>query len=153
MIIEISVAIIAVAFVALVIYIIAFTKALKITLGQVNQTLVEVRKQLDEVGGEAKKTIEQTHEVSVDLKNKMAALNSVFSTVANIGDILEQKSFLFKREIISSSDEESLRVAVHASKTKEGPSARELFKVADILELAGMGIRLWQKLKKRGDKQ
>lgn len=153
MIIEISVAIIAIAFVALVIYIIAFTKALKITLEQVNQTLFEVRKQLDEVGGEAKKTIEQTHEVSTDLKNKMVALNSIFSAVANIGDILEQKSFLFKRKIISSSDEESLHMAVHASKIKEEPSARELCKFADILELAGIGIRLWQKLKKRGDKQ
>jgi hypothetical protein len=41
MIIDISVAVIALAFVALVIYLIVMIKSLRVTLGQVNQTLVE----------------------------------------------------------------------------------------------------------------
>lgn len=154
MIIEISVAVIAIAFVALVIYLIIFITALKVTLGQVDQTLVEVREQINEIGSEAKKTIEQTNEVSADLKDKVAKLNSVFAAVANVGEFLEQKTFLLKREVISSSDEETPHEADHASTVGKEPSpARELFKVADILELAGMGVCLWQKLKKRGDKQ
>ncbi len=154
MIIEISLAVIAIAFVALVIYLITFITALKVTLGQVDQTLVEVREQLNEVGGEAKKTLEQTNEISTDFKSKVAKLNSVFATVANIGEFLEQKTFFLKKEVNDSSDEEPPHEAVHASTGEKGPSpAREIFKVADILELAGMGICLWQKLKKRGDKQ
>lgn len=144
MVMEISVAIIAIAFVALVLYVIALIKALRVTLGQVNQTLVEVRKQLDEVGNEAKEVIEHTNQLSFDLKQKMESLDSLFKSVANIGDVLEHQTASLKKGSV-----EAKHSSLDFTETEKKTPLPGLIKVADILELAGMGIRLWQKLKKR----
>lgn len=148
MIIEISVAIIALAFAALVIYIIAVTKALKITLGQVNQTLTDVRKHLDEIGVEAKKTTENVDHLSLDLNNKMEALNPVFNAISNIGDYLEQKTktLKFEAKITALKNAEALDLEEEDlidSKTEV------INKVANILELVGQSFRLWQDVHKR----
>lgn len=126
MIIEISVAVIAAAFVILVIYLIVMTKAVRVTLNQTNQTLAE-----------AKKVLEHTGEVSLDVKNKMESLDSVFNTVANIGDILEIKT------------EEAKEFVEDVAIEQERSYHRRVSQIGDILELAGLGFRLWQKLKRR----
>jgi uncharacterized protein YoxC len=144
MVMEISVAIIAIAFAALVLYVIALIKALRVTLGQVNQTLVEVRKQLDEIGNETKEVIAHTNQLSFDLKQKMESLDSLFKTVANVGDVLEHQTASLKKRSV-----ENKHAPLDFTETEKKTPTPELIKVADILELAGMGIRLWQKLKKR----
>lgn len=148
MIIEISVAIIALAFVALVIYIIAVTKALKVTLGQVNQTLSDVRKHLDDLGTEAKKATENVDQLGHDLNSKMEALKPIFNAISNIGDYLEQKTKTLKLEAeicaLKNEDEAStLEEELVDSKTKV------INKVANILELVGQSFRLWQDVHKR----
>lgn len=149
MIIEISVAIIALAFVALVIYIIAVIKALKTTLGQVNQTLVDVRKHLDEIGSEARKTTENVDHLSLDINNKMEALNPVFNAIANIGDYLEQKTKSLKLEakICALKNEEAM--ALEENIDESDSQTRIVNKVANILELVGQSFRLWQDVHKR----
>jgi uncharacterized protein YoxC len=158
MIIEISVAIIALAFAALVIYLIAMIQTLRGLLGQVNHTLVHVRSQLDDMGGEAKKVIEHTNQMGADLQKKMEALNSVFKAVENVGDVLENKTASFKEESTAQAlKSESVKVKsesiaaslASASAKAEKPKDNELHRVADFLELVGLSIRLWQKLKKR----
>lgn len=150
MIIEISVAVIAVAFVALVIYVIAMINALRLTINQVNQALPELRKQLDETGNQAKKTIEHVNQISFDLKNKMESLNSIFNTISNIGDVFEHKTYAIKKAAFISSHKENKFSDLDSQETEHAfaPHEEEI-NASDILELAGIGIRLWQKLKNK----
>lgn len=125
MIIDISVAVIALAFVALVIYLIVVIKALRITLGQVNHTLVEVRKQVE-------------------------SLNPIFNAVNQTGQILEYKATALKKDLLDSSQEESdLFELARDGEKKKRIQTKGLMTVAAILELAGIGVSLWEKLKKR----
>jgi uncharacterized protein YoxC len=147
MIIEISIAVIALAFVALVIYLITLFKSIRITLGQVNQTLVEARKQLGEIGGQAQKVMEHTNQISFDLKQKVDAFTPIFNAVSNAGEILDYKSSALKKEFLAASEENDLSDAdLEKKKIAQAPG---LMTAAAILELAGIGMRLWQKLKKR----
>lgn len=141
MVIEISIAIIALAFAAFVIYIIAVTKALRVTLEEVNQTLTEVRKQIGEIGIEAKKT-------SLDLNVKMGSLTSIFNAISNVGDYLEQRTKSLKLEakicaLKHEAEASTLESEAEDSKTKV------IDKVANILDLASQSFRLWQDVHKR----
>jgi uncharacterized protein YoxC len=148
MIIDVSIAVIAAAFVGFVIFLIILIMALRATMGQVNQTLMEARKQLNEIGEQAQKVVEHTNQVSFDLKQKIAAFNPIFNAVANVGEILEHKSLVLKKEAFASIDEEDHLSSLDSGEKKK-ISDKRLITVAAILELASMGIRLWQKTKKR----
>lgn len=146
MIIEISVIIIALAFAALIIYLIGLIRTLQVMLRQMSQLSSQLDTQLSDTGGEVKKIVEHTNQVSADIRMKMASLNSLFRAVENVGDVLEYKTALFKRRSIASAKEESDRVGISE---KERAKDDELGKIANFLELAGESIRLWQNLKKR----
>jgi uncharacterized protein YoxC len=146
MIIEICLALIAVAFIALVIYVIVMINALRSTLHQVDKTLIEVRRQLDDIGPQAQKAIEHANQVSFDLKRKMESLNPIFNTLFNVGEILEHKSFALKKEGIL---KENRRFESDIPVTVREYHAHEELKVADVFELVGIAIRLWQKFKKK----
>ena len=151
MIIEISLAVAAVAFVLLVIYLIATLKTLKVTLNQVNYLIFDARKQLDEMGAETKKIIEHSNQISADLKYKMETLNPFFQSVENIGEVLEDKAANLKRNIERPRTVHSpspLHSHNHRNDSSEDLKGQKAI-VPDILELASLGIRLWQKLKKR----
>lgn len=149
MVIEISVAVIALAFVALVVYLVMMIKTLRITMGQVNQTLVEARRQLNEIGGQAQRVAEHTNQISFDLKHKVEAFTPIFNAIANAGDILEHKSSEIKKEYLHS-NEGGDELNLNSEEKKKALQTRQgLVTVAAVLELAGIGIRLWQKLKKR----
>jgi uncharacterized protein YoxC len=122
MIIEISVAVISVAFVALVIYLIVMMKTLRKTLGKVDQTLEE-----------AKMAIQQTQLLEADLRKKMGTLDPLFNSVENVGDILECKTAAYKE------------LKSHSLREEDS----DQINVADLVALAGLGIRLWNKFNKR----
>jgi uncharacterized protein YoxC len=149
MIIEISVAVIAIAFVVLVIYLILLSKAIRVTLHQVNQTLVGVRQELEGINGQAQKVLEHTNEISFDLKRKSEALNPLFNALANVGEILEHKTYVLKKEALASSHEEGRSIKINSEEIGRLYQTHELTKVADILDLVGLGCRLWHKIKKR----
>lgn len=117
MIIEISVAVIAVAFVFLVIYLIVLTNSLRITLTQVN-------------------------EISQDLKKKSEAFNPLFNAINQTSQILERKATALKKDY----DEK-----MESNLDDDLLEKKNLRIVAAVLELAGMGVSVWQKFK-RGDK-
>lgn len=156
MIIEISVAVIALAFLVLVIYLVLLFSAVKQTLSQTNLLVNDVRKQLDDLSVEAKKTIEQTNQMGADLKHKMEALDPLFNSIANVGDVLEHKAESFRQRSARLNRVDERRA--YSSPFFDDPDqeesnirtkASESVIVAEILELASLGIRLWQKLKKR----
>lgn len=149
MIIEISVAVIAIAFVVLIIYLITIIRALRNTLGQVDQTLVEVRKQLSEVGGQAQKVMEHTNQMSFDLKRKVESFHPIFNAVNNAGEILEHKTSILKKDFFNFSSGKCDLSDESFEEKKKFYQAQGLTTVATILELASIGLCLWQKLKKR----
>jgi len=148
MIIEISIAVIALAFVALVIFLIVLICSLRTTLGQVNHTLSETRKQLNDVGLQAQKAVEHANQISYDLKYKAEALNPVFNAISNAGQILEHKSSVMKKEYIAL-QEEGEEEPIHSGKRSKALHSEGIATIASVLELAGLGVSLWQKMKKR----
>ncbi|MBS4163916.1 Uncharacterized protein PRO82_001224 [Candidatus Protochlamydia amoebophila] len=158
MVIEISVAAIAIAFIFLVIYLVCLCKSARVMLNQLNHLIIDVRQQLDGIKDEAKKTIENTNQISLDLKHKIEAFNSLFQSLANIGEALEYKAEAFRQKTLrfyNGRVKEFLRSSFRNETSEELPFKKnrdespELPLVAEILELASQGCRLWQNLKKR----
>lgn len=147
MIMEISVALIALAIVVLVIYLIVFLKAVRKTLIQVNHTLIEVRKHLDDVGGQASKILQHTNQVSYDLKKKMESLDPIFNAFSNVGDYLEQKTFFLKKSVLPAShrhDDEEEQTETSEAKNSSASSIR-----SDVFDFINTSLNLWRKIKKR----
>ncbi|WP_286229382.1 DUF948 domain-containing protein [Neobacillus mesonae] len=80
-----SVALIAVAFLVLVIFISKTLKTLQGTLDSVSETLKGVEKQLDGVTRETTLLLQKTNTLAEDLQQKSANLNSVVDAVKGVG--------------------------------------------------------------------
>ncbi|AZU63636.1 DUF948 domain-containing protein [Neobacillus mesonae] len=80
-----SVALIAVAFLVLVIFISKTLKTLQGTLDSVSDTLKGVEKQLDGVTRETTLLLQKTNTLAEDLQQKSANLNSVVDAVKGVG--------------------------------------------------------------------
>lgn len=94
---ELSVALIAVAFVALVIFLIKTLKAAEKSLDKTSQTLQEVQKTIDELGYEVKQVIRQATGITEDVQHKMKQIDPVLDSVKNVGDVLSEVSLAAKQ--------------------------------------------------------
>lgn len=97
MIIELSVALIAIAFAILVIFLIKTLQAAKGSLEKVSQTLQEVQKTVDELSYEVKQTVRHANDITVDVQAKMKQIDPVMDTVKNIGEVLSEVSLAAKQ--------------------------------------------------------
>lgn len=86
---QISVAVVALAFVVLVFFLVRTLATLQKSLTEINHTLTEVREDLNGVSTEVKGLIRNTNQITLDLRTKMKSLDSVFDTVDNVGATLE----------------------------------------------------------------
>lgn len=102
MIIEISVAVIALAFVALVIFLIKVLQSAAKSLDNVSSTLVDVQKTIEELTYEVKQTIRNVNDITVDVEHKLKQVDPLMETVKNLGEILN--------DVTLSSKDLSLRV-------------------------------------------
>ncbi len=84
-IIALSVALVAVAFLVLVIFLAKTLKSLQGTLASVSDTLKGVEKQLDGVTRETTLLLQKTNDLADDIKQKSASLNSVVDAVKGVG--------------------------------------------------------------------
>lgn len=144
MIIEISVAVIALAFFVLVIYLIIMILALRKTLRHVDHLIFETKKIVGQVG-----------EVGPNFKYKLEALDPIFQSISNLGKFLDKKTRSLGLDNSCCSQPKQANLDYLASLASSTASEREgqsyeLNRCADLLELGSFGIRLWQKLKKRG---
>jgi|GEM_PF-767197 len=94
---QISVAVIAVAFAVLVVYLIKTLKAATQSLEKVTQTLQEVRTTIDELSYEVKQTIRNTNDITVDVQHKMKQIDPVMDTVRNLGEALSEVTYAVKQ--------------------------------------------------------
>ncbi|MFJ5758352.1 DUF948 domain-containing protein [Neobacillus sp. NPDC093182] len=80
-----SVALIAIAFLVLVIYVAKTLKSLQETLSSVSTTLTGLERQLDGVTKETTELLHKTNALADDIQEKSQNLNSVVSAVKNVG--------------------------------------------------------------------
>jgi uncharacterized protein YoxC len=165
MIIEISVAVIALAFVALVIYLISLVRSLQVTLGKVNEILKDGHKQLDAVVTEAKKVMEQTTHIGAGIQKKVDSFDPIFKTVEDLGEIIENRAAHLRDEVTGADSQTEThsstyrhtaagkRIAekrtLEKNTTEKSPQSDIVRLITDIIELTSLGIRLWQNFKKR----
>ncbi|KQL20845.1 DUF948 domain-containing protein [Cytobacillus solani] len=81
-----SIAVIAIAFLILVIYLSKTLKSLQVTLDSVSKTLVGLEKQLDGVTRETTELLHKTNALAEDIQHKSKSLNSVVVAVKDVGD-------------------------------------------------------------------
>jgi uncharacterized protein YoxC len=80
-----SVALIAIAFFILVIYLSKTLKSLQRTLDSVSKTLVGLEKQIDGVTSETTLLLQKTNALADDLQRKSESLNSVVDKIKDVG--------------------------------------------------------------------
>lgn len=80
-----SAALIAIAFLVLVIYLCKTLKSLHITLDRVSSTLSGLEKQMDGVTSETTKLLHKTNALASDIQHKSESLNSVVDAVKEVG--------------------------------------------------------------------
>lgn len=97
MIIELSVALVAVAFAVLVFFLIKTLKSAKDSLDNVSQTLKEVQKTIDELTYEVKTTVRHANDITADVQNKIQKIDPVIDSVKNLGDVMSELTLTVKQ--------------------------------------------------------
>lgn len=138
-IIELSVALIAIVFVVLAVYMITTLKSAKASLDQANQTLVRIQEKLDIMSGESEKLIRNTNRLTEDLHGQIRSLNGLFTSVREVSESIQ--------EVTSSFRQVSSTVSKSVVNNVEQAVSRNQKKMADLTEWAVFAFRLWQKWK------
>jgi uncharacterized protein YoxC len=89
MVIQISVAFVAVAFICLVIFLILTLRKGMTTLTETNTTLVDVRNAIHGLSGEASQLIHTANQVTKDVKGKIQTIDPIFESAHNVGEVLQ----------------------------------------------------------------
>lgn len=82
----VSVAVIAIAFLILVFYVVQMLKSVKTTLDHVATTIESLETQLNGITSETTELLHRTNRLAEDIQDKSLALNSVVDRVKDVGD-------------------------------------------------------------------
>ncbi|WP_028549946.1 DUF948 domain-containing protein [Paenibacillus sp. UNC451MF] len=141
MIIQISVAVIAIAFVVLVVFLIKTLSSVTDLLGQTNTTIRELQSEMKTVTMEASEVLQHTSEVTMDVLQKLQSLEPTFDSVKQVGEAVE--------EITSSVKQASTTVArTIKDKVTEEACQPMSDKIAKALQLAPLVVNAWQQIKR-----
>ncbi|OZB90518.1 DUF948 domain-containing protein [Paenibacillus sp. XY044] len=97
MIMSLSVALIAVAFAVLVVYLIKTLLAAKSSLEKTTQTLQEVQSTIDELSYEIKQIVRHANDITADVEHKMKQIDPVMNSVKNLGEVLSEVTLAAKQ--------------------------------------------------------
>lgn len=84
-----SVALIAIAFFILVIYLIKTLKMVQGTLQSLTKTIEGMEKQIQEIGSETAQLLHKTNAVADDVQKKVESLNVLFDAVKQVGSTVQ----------------------------------------------------------------
>jgi uncharacterized protein YoxC len=144
-IIPVSVAIIAAAFVVLVVYVVRTLKAADRSLNQVRETLVRLERQVDELGRESANLIRSTNRLTEDINQKIRALDSMFQSANQVGDAVREVTSSVKQVSAALSNAFTPRVVRTVSESGQH--------VSEIMQWVSMTMGLvqkWRSLRKSG---
>lgn len=139
--IEISVAIIAFAFLGLVIYLIFVLNEFRSTLKNLNKVIATMEPQLNSFANESTQLANTTNHIALDVQKKLEAFDPLFKSVSNIGEGIEQRTSYLNRKRCDFERTRKLEQEHEAFEHEE-----QIYKIVDFIEL---GIIFWQTLKKR----
>ncbi|MFH5186388.1 DUF948 domain-containing protein [Paenibacillus sp. TAB 01] len=142
MIIQISVALIAVAFVVLVAFLIVTLRSMSELLKQTNTTIRELQGEIKGISKEASHLLQHTNQVTVDVLDKLHSLDPTFDSVKQVGEVVE--------DITSSVKQASTAVAkTIQAKVKEEKNLPLNNRIAQAITFAPLVVDVWQQIKHR----
>ncbi len=134
MIVQISAAVAAAAFTALVIYLITFILSAKRLMVEANKTLSAIQGELASVSKQSTELMAASRQLIVNADDKLHAFDPVARSVKTAGEALEQASASVKQ------------VSAAVSRTASGAAkAKSQQRLGEALELVSTGLQLWQK--------
>ncbi|GKS13874.1 hypothetical protein YDYSY3_48740 [Paenibacillus chitinolyticus] len=136
---QISLAVIAVAFVVLVVFLVKTLRSVTDLVAQTNQTIQQVQQQVTVVSQEANELLRHTNEVSLDVRNKLHALDKTFYTIKNVGDVVSEITTSVRQT--SATVTNTMRNKVE----KELNSPKSI--VNRIAPLVPVAVDMWKRLK------
>lgn len=144
MIITISVAVAAAAFVALVIFIIMTLRSVSELLVQTNTTIREIQGEIQGISNEAAELLRHTNEVTVDVRNKLHSIDPVVYSVKNIGDAVQEVTSSLKQVSATVADKIETKVV------KDSPLGSD--SVVRIMQALPVVLDLWNSFRNRKKK-
>ncbi len=126
-----SVALIAIAFLILVIFLSRTLRSLQITLDNVAKTLSGLEKQMEGITVETTELLHKTNALATDIQEKTKKLNTVVDAVQDVGTSIQR----FNGSIQKVSD----NVSVQVERNQE--------KVTQVIQWGNVLIDLWDKWK------
>lgn len=132
MILELSVAVIAIAWVILVIYLAITLTQLKKVLQNSNRSLEKVEQMLHPIDVQTTRLLETTNLLAENIAEKSKALDPLFHSISQLTESADEVVTKFRKTHGDNSFKE-----------------KRSNKLDDILELAAMGMLLWSKYKKK----
>ncbi|KGE20971.1 DUF948 domain-containing protein [Paenibacillus wynnii] len=168
MIIELSVALVAVAFAILVFFLIKTLKSAKDSLDKVSQTLQEVQKTIDELTYEVKTTVRHANDITLDVQGKIQKIDPIMDSVKNLGDVMSELTLSVKQVSVTAIEklrksrelkDKAKSVSIEstpltpaedrtvktydAAYTKDGSG-----KIGTLLKAVDVGAVVWQKFRR-----
>lgn len=120
MLIQLSIALAAVAFVGLVVFVILTLRKGMTTLGETNKTLGEVRNAIHGLTGEATQLIHTANQVTRDVKGKIKTIDPIFESAHNVGEVIQTVTETFKKNATDIGQNLSPEPEKPAVKSKSG---------------------------------
>jgi uncharacterized protein YoxC len=142
MIIEISVAVVALAFVALVVFLITTLRSITNLLGQTNETIHELQIQLSNVSKDASDVLRHTNAVTVDVLNKLHSLDPTFDSVKQVGEAVEEITSSIKNASVTVAKTLKNKVETKSYLPATGKLAKAIHAIPIVLDI-------WYQIKHR----
>ncbi|OMF23448.1 hypothetical protein BK133_24470 [Paenibacillus sp. FSL H8-0548] len=136
---QISIAVIAVAFLILMYSLIQTLKALRAGLEEMRQTIGTLRIEVTQISVEVKEAVHNTNAMTLDVREKLSSLDGLFASVNDIGHALHS--------FTGAARESAASVVASIKKESKKPSEEPRI-VSTIYKGVISGIRVWNKLKK-----
>lgn len=140
MIIELSIALIAVAFVVLVIYVIITLRHLSGLMVKTSHTMESVEKQIATFAEDTKDILHNTKEITKNLKEKLEALDSGFATIRETGEVANE--FVSSIRKVSSSFQRAVNNSLHTLSSGEQSTFSGIVQTIPVL------MNIWRNFRK-----
>ncbi|MDQ0196156.1 DUF948 domain-containing protein [Paenibacillus wynnii] len=168
MIIELSVALVAVAFAILVFFLIKTLKSAKDSLDKVSQTLQEVQKTIDELTYEVKTTVRHANDITLDVQGKIQKIDPIMDSVKNLGDVMSELTLSVKQVSVTAIEKlrksRELKEKAKSASTESTPvtpaeertvktydtvyTKNDSGKIGTLLKAVDVGAAVWQKFRR-----
>lgn len=139
MLIQVSIAVIAFAFVILLYSLVQTLKILRAGLDEMRLTISQLRTDVTQIAVDVKEAVHNTNAMTLDVRTKLNSLDVLFTSVNDIGHAIHT---------FTGAAKESASSLVSSIKSGSGKPARENGIINTIYDGIVSSIRIWNKIKK-----